>query len=89
MRELRIINGQLRKIRSMTLVTSVRMCKGKRMKCTGAEISEQRRAAELAADDGPLAGVHHPVASLQAEDVGNRWSIPLHGFGCWFAEVFV
>jgi hypothetical protein len=39
---------------------------------------EQRRSALFAADDGPLAGMHHPVRTDQAEQAADCRSIGAH-----------
>ncbi len=42
---------------------------------------KQRRSAELAAKDGPLTGVHQPMAALHAESGTDGGCVGLHRFG--------
>lgn len=50
---------------------------------------KQRHAIEMPTDDGPLTGVHHPVTTLQTENVAHCRSVTLHCLGRWLVEIFV
>lgn len=50
-------------------------------------LSKQRLAAELAANNGPLAGVHHPVGVLHQERRSKRGTVSSNRFGTFFVQI--